>query len=228
MLQTLAVRALTALLAVSGALVAFAAAPAQAADRDCGDFANQAAAQQFYVANGGPHSDPHNLDSEGDGLACETLPCPCSTNQGGGGQPAPATPPRRQPARIVSVLDGDTVVVRFATGRRATVRLVGVDTPELRGPECGAVAASRLLRKVLPVGTRVVLVVDGPQPDKDKHGRLLRYVLKNGGKDVGLAQLRRGMARVLVVGRSFERRASYRSTESTARRTNRGSWKTCW
>jgi endonuclease YncB( thermonuclease family) len=41
-------------------------------DRDCGDFATQAAAQAFYE-QAGP-GDPHRLDGDGDGRACESLP----------------------------------------------------------------------------------------------------------------------------------------------------------
>lgn len=43
-------------------------------DRDCGDFSTQAEAQAFYVAAGGPARDPHRLDSDRDGIVCETLP----------------------------------------------------------------------------------------------------------------------------------------------------------
>jgi hypothetical protein len=43
-------------------------------DRDCGDFPTWQAAQAFYVAAGGPGQDPHRLDPDTDGLACETLP----------------------------------------------------------------------------------------------------------------------------------------------------------
>ncbi|GEM_PF-569635 len=42
------------------------------ADRDCGDFATQQAAQAFYEANG--PGDPHRLDGDGDGTVCEQLP----------------------------------------------------------------------------------------------------------------------------------------------------------
>ena len=42
-------------------------------DLDCPDFATQAEAQEFFEANGGPSSDPHNLDRDGDGIACESL-----------------------------------------------------------------------------------------------------------------------------------------------------------
>ena len=44
----------------------------QGRDRDCGDFATQAEAQAFFEAAG--PSDPHRLDSDGDGVVCESLP----------------------------------------------------------------------------------------------------------------------------------------------------------
>jgi competence protein ComEC len=43
-------------------------------DRDCGDFATHAEAQAFFVAAGGPGRDPHRLDGDHDGVACESLP----------------------------------------------------------------------------------------------------------------------------------------------------------
>jgi micrococcal nuclease len=43
-------------------------------DRDCPDFATQAEAQAFFIAAGGPARDPHRLDGDHDGIACEALP----------------------------------------------------------------------------------------------------------------------------------------------------------
>lgn len=43
-------------------------------DRDCGDFTTWRQAQGFFVAAGGPASDPHRLDGDKDGVACESLP----------------------------------------------------------------------------------------------------------------------------------------------------------
>ena len=88
---------LVLLLAISiTASAALAQAPATAAarDYDCADFANQAEAQEYLLPG-----DPYRLDGDGDGVACEDLPCPCSSavNPGGGGSeettPAPAPPP---------------------------------------------------------------------------------------------------------------------------------------
>ena len=43
-------------------------------DRDCGDFATHEQAQAFFLAAGGPERDPHRLDGDNDGIACESLP----------------------------------------------------------------------------------------------------------------------------------------------------------
>ena len=43
-------------------------------DRNCSDFDTWAEAQAFYEAAGGPESDRHRLDRDGNGIACESLP----------------------------------------------------------------------------------------------------------------------------------------------------------
>lgn len=42
-------------------------------DRDCPDFSTWRQAQDFYEAEGGPDEDPHRLDADRDGTACEAL-----------------------------------------------------------------------------------------------------------------------------------------------------------
>ncbi len=42
-------------------------------DRDCGDFDTWGEAQAFYIAAGGPDTDSHRLDGDGDGIACASL-----------------------------------------------------------------------------------------------------------------------------------------------------------
>jgi micrococcal nuclease len=62
------------------------AQPSQVADRDCPEFGSQAEAQSFYEEQGGPAQDPHNLDADNDGIACEaSAPAPPPP------EPAPAT-----------------------------------------------------------------------------------------------------------------------------------------
>lgn len=42
------------------------------ADKDCPDFSSQTEAQTFFTLHGGPAMDPHRLDADNDGIACET------------------------------------------------------------------------------------------------------------------------------------------------------------
>ncbi len=66
------IRASFSALAITVALVA-AASPASAADKDCSDFSTWKQAQRFYKKHGGPRYDPHRLDADRDGIACESL-----------------------------------------------------------------------------------------------------------------------------------------------------------
>ena len=75
----LAPRLVLILAALALAILAIGSMPsvASAADRDCSDFSSQRAAQVFFLRHGGPRYDPHRLDGDDDGVACEDNPCPC-------------------------------------------------------------------------------------------------------------------------------------------------------
>ena len=209
-----------ALLTLATLTVAFLAltGQAEARDYDCSDFGNQAQAQKFLLPG-----DPYGLDGDGDGIACSSLPCPCSAKPGGGGKP-PARVIRFR-ANVIRVVDGDTVEVAKIRGGTETIRLLGIDTPEVYGGvECGGKAASSLM-KSLATG-RVKVATDPRQPKRDKYGRLLAYVSKN-GKDLNKVMVSRGRAKVYVVGSRFSRYRSYKSAERRARAGSRGTWGTC-
>ncbi len=62
------------ILAVALLALALVAQPAAAfRDRDCADFPTQAKAQRFFKKHN-PNRDPHRLDADDDGLACEDNP----------------------------------------------------------------------------------------------------------------------------------------------------------
>ncbi|MCR4324143.1 MAG: excalibur calcium-binding domain-containing protein [Candidatus Curtissbacteria bacterium] len=46
--------------------------PPSTGDYDCSDFSSHSEAQDFFDSEG--YGDPHGLDRDGDGEACETLP----------------------------------------------------------------------------------------------------------------------------------------------------------
>lgn len=76
------------------ALLALAIAmPASAPAATCSQYATQAAAQQAA----------DTTDADGDGIYCESLPCPCSSQAGGGnGSPPPPPPPPPPPSTTCS------------------------------------------------------------------------------------------------------------------------------
>jgi endonuclease YncB( thermonuclease family) len=208
-------------------LTAFAAPAGAAIDRDCGDFVSQAAAQSFFLANGGPGSDPHRLDDDGDGRACETNPCPCGVSS----TPNPVVAPVsvfRETGNVVRVVDGDTLDVRLQSGNVVSVRMLGIDTPE-RG-RCGAAEATDNLRSLAPVGSTVDLVSDRTQAAKDRYGRLLRYVARRGGyKDLSYRQAWDGFTKRYVFGGTpVARDSEYVAAIAQARNHARGAWRGCW
>ncbi|KQR17146.1 thermonuclease family protein [Cellulomonas sp. Leaf334] len=103
-------------------------------------------------------------------------------------------------ARVVRVVDGDTVVVRDSTGEHR-VRLLNIDTPESVDPaspvECLGPEASTFLSTRLPAGTTVKLVHD--RIKHDRYGRELAAVYV-GGAFVNGEIARAGLADALVIG----------------------------
>lgn len=66
-------------------------------DRNCSDFATWQDANEFFLAEGGPHSDRHRLDRNSDGVPCESLPGAPQRDSGSSGQdtqPAPTATPQ--------------------------------------------------------------------------------------------------------------------------------------
>jgi micrococcal nuclease len=98
--------------------------------------------------------------------------------------PPTAQPADRAAAAVVRVIDGDTVDVRL-DGQVVRMRLIGIDTPEVVDPrqsvQCFGREASNKAHELLD-GQTVALEADPSQDDKDRYGRLLRYVWLSDGR----------------------------------------------
>jgi len=131
------------------------------------------------------------------------------------------------PATVIRDIDGDTVIARLARGRVETVRILGVDTPEVVDPrkpvQCFGHAASVYTAAHL-VGRRVTLELDA-EP-RDKYGRLLAYIIVAGHRfDDEL--LARGYARFLVIPPNGAHAREMLRAELSARAARRGLWGAC-
>ena len=134
--------------------------------------------------------------------------------------------------RVNRVVDGDTIHVTADDGTffNLSVRMIGIDTPEIAHPgtpaECyGADAAaftSRLLDQL------VWLTFDNDC--FDTFDRLLAYVhIGGGGGDLFQRQLlRRGFATVLTVGGNRTYRTVFEADENAAQAADAGLWAACF
>ena len=131
------------------------------------------------------------------------------------------------PATVIRVVDGDTVIARFDNGTTETIRLLGVDTPEVVDPrkpvQCFGHAASDFTKSQL-TGKRVSLELDA-EP-RDKYGRLLTYVILRGHR-YNDDLLARGYARFLVIPPNGSHARAMLREELAAKAARRGLWGAC-
>lgn len=76
------------------------------------------------------------------------------------------------PIRVDSIIDGDTI--KLTSGQ--SVRLLQIDTPEMRGSECYSLESSQALAKLLAKKGTLKLTTDSSLDQVDRYGRLLRYL----------------------------------------------------
>jgi len=140
---------------------------------------------------------------------------------------------------VVDVVDGDTLDIAYANGTRDTVRLLGVDSPEVRtandpgeftgvpdtetGAQClrraGANASAYATDRL--AAESVTLVFDSESERRGYYGRLLAYVYVD-GESFNRALVETGHARVYDT--AFTERERYERTAAAARNDRRGLW----
>ncbi|KKU64076.1 MAG: WD40 domain protein beta Propeller [Candidatus Amesbacteria bacterium GW2011_GWC1_47_15] len=122
--------------------------------------------------------------------------------------------------KVERVIDGDTL--KLESGQ--TVRLVGIDTPEITGKdECfGQEAAEKL--KELVEGADVTLVKD--ISETDRYGRLLRYIKKD-GEFINLKMVEEGYAAAATYPPDVKYSESFVEAQRIAREEKKGLWGVC-
>jgi endonuclease YncB( thermonuclease family) len=115
--------------------------------------------------------------------------------------------------KVVSVLDGDTLIVLTPEKRQIKVRLVEIDAPE-KSQAYGQRSKQSLSELVFGKQIRV------KQQDRDRYGRVVGRVYV-GGLDINAEQVKRGMAWVY---RKYARDQALFSLEQEAKNVKRGLW----
>lgn len=131
-------------------------------------------------------------------------------------------------AAIVRIVDGDTIVVSLG-GKEEKVRLIGVNTPETVDPrkpvECFGKEAKEYMKQLLS-GKKVRLEADTTQQERDRYGRLLRYIFLENGLLVNQVLIRDGYAYEYTYDLPYQYQSEFKKAETDARNAGRGLWST--
>ena len=141
-------------------------------------------------------------------------------------------------ATIIETIDGDTLHLSFSDGRRETLRILGIDTPEVTLERndpgkfngvtdqellslWGEEAASYTQEKLN--GQEVRIIYDRDAGTRDVYGRMLATIITPDGTDHGEDLIRRGLARVYTQ-ETFSRKDHYLAVQKEAINTRTGIW----
>lgn len=131
-------------------------------------------------------------------------------------------------AAIVRIIDGDTIVVSLG-GKEEKVRLIGVNTPETVDPrkpvECFGKEAKEYMKQLLS-GKKVRLEADTTQQERDRYGRLLRYIFLENGLLVNQVLIRDGYSYEYTYDLPYKYQSEFKKAETDARNAGRGLWST--
>jgi len=99
--------------------------------------------------------------------------------------------------KITYFYDGDTIKLDIG-GKEEKIRLLGIDTPEMnfdssKKPDCYAQEATDKIKKIIN-NSCVKIKRDSLAGDKDKYGRLLRYIYLPDNTFVNLEMVKQGYA----------------------------------
>ncbi len=154
-----------------------------------------------------------------------TVPSNASTNRDQASE-QPATNDAQSRYKVVNVIDGDTLDVEIE-GKATRLRLIGLDTPETQDPrkpvQCFGKEASDKAKELL-AGKVVELEADATQDEKDKYGRLLRYVILPNGDNFALAMIKTGFGHEYTYNTPYKYQGEFKAAEAAARTNKLGLW----
>ena len=129
-------------------------------------------------------------------------------------------------AQVVRIVDGDTIQVIDSNGIKFKIRLLGIDTPELK--QRFGYESSLSLKKI--IDGKSVIIISKPEKNKPytlgRYKRIIGKIILN-GKDINLEMVQKGMAwhyKKYIKSQNVEDRQSYNNAEQDARLNKIGLW----
>ena len=129
-----------------------------------------------------------------------------------------------EPATVLRVVDGDTIIVRV-DGEQHRVRYIGIDAPEIANGDSPAKPfglKATAFNQELVDGKTVWLEKD--VSDVDRFGRLLRYVWLDDGRMANAALVEQGFASAVTFPPDVAYAAEFARLEQEARANQLGLW----
>src|SRR3954470_18255042 len=125
-------------------------------------------------------------------------------------------------------IDGDTIAVNMS-GAVETIRMIGVDTPETHKPntpvQCYGPQAANFTKNLIG-SSSVRLQADPLDTNRDRYGRLLRYVYLPDGKMVETELINNGYGFAYTLF-PFEKKSDFVSGMQSAQNAKKGLWAAC-
>jgi micrococcal nuclease len=126
-------------------------------------------------------------------------------------------------------VDGDTVAVNM-NGNVETVRFIGVDTPETHKPntpvQCYGPEAAAHTKALISKFGKVRLQADPLDTNRDRYGRLLRYVYLPDGTLVEAQTISEGYG-FAYTQFPFQKADDFKADEQSAKAAKKGLWGVC-
>ena len=131
---------------------------------------------------------------------------------------------------IQRIVDGDTIHVTDVSGTKESIRLLGIDAPEIdyenpQNNDCYAWESKATLEELLQHTKTIVLTEDPSQGTRDTYNRLLGYIQTDMHADINNTLIEFGVAREYThKDNAHARQDVYRKTEEIARNNRVGLW----
>lgn len=142
---------------------------------------------------------------------------------------------------VLWVVDGDTLKVLYQ-GKKESVRLIGIDTPETKvnprakkesqrtGQDLNTILAmgkeaTRFVKTLVNQGDHIRIEFDVQKRESSKYGRLLGYVYLPNGKMLNEEIVKAGYANLLTIPPNVKYQDRFLKAYREAREGRRGLWK---